>query len=151
MSLKKVVLGFSTGLILTGCMSAGEHREAVSTGPSTFSLGKVQTSVKKGMGQDQVVSSLGSPNIVTTDEHGHEIWVYDKISTEGAYSASSGGGGIGAIGGGLIGSALLGGIGGVDGNRRAGAYENTQKTLTVTIKFDRQKHVQDMNYHQSKF
>lgn len=94
---------------------------------------------------------MGSPNILTTDNQGHETWVYDKVSTEGAYSTSSGGGGIGALGGGLIGHALLGGLGSVGGNQKAGAYENTQRTLTVMIKFDRQKKVQSINYHQSKF
>jgi len=103
------------------------------------------------MPQDQVVSSLGSPNIVTNDDQGNETWVYDKIATESAYSASSGGGGLGAIGGGLIGSALLGGIGSVGGNQSAGAYETTQKTLTVMIKFDPQRRVSTINYHQSKF
>jgi len=106
MNLKNVFIGLSACALLTACMSASEHRSAVSSGPSTFTLGKVQSSVSQGMGQDQVIASLGSPNIVTNDNHGQETWVYDKISTEGAYSSSSGGAGIGALGGGLIGSAL---------------------------------------------
>ncbi|OJW48502.1 MAG: hypothetical protein BGO67_04525 [Alphaproteobacteria bacterium 41-28] len=124
-----------TGTLLTACMSAQEHRQDVGAGPSTFTLGMVQSSVQKGMPQDQVVAFLGSPNIVTTDEHGNESWVYDKISSEAAHSSSSGGGGLIFFG----------------GQKSAGAYETSQKTLTVMIKFDHLKRVQSLNYHQSKF
>lgn len=140
-----------TGTLLSACMTAQEHKQEVSSGPSTFTLGKVQSSVREGMSQDQVVSCLGSPNIVTKDDGGTETWVYDKIASESAYSSSSGGGSVGALGGGLIGSALLGGIGSVGGNKSAGAYETTQKTLTVMIKFTPQRQVSSINYHQSKF
>ena len=34
---------------------------------------------------------MGAPNIVTTDEDRREVWIYDKIATEAAYSTSSGG------------------------------------------------------------
>lgn len=131
-----VILALTTSL-LTACKSAQEHRHDVTAGqgPSTFSLGNVQSSIHKGMPQDQVIASLGSPNIVTNDEAGHETWVYDKISTEAAHSSSSGGAG-------LI-------LFGVQGN--AGAYETTQKTLTVMIKFDGHRHVKSIQYHQSKF
>lgn len=137
MNFKDPVTFAFTGICLTGCMSAQEHRQDVVAcqGPSTFSLGKVQSSIRQGMAQDQVVAYLGSPNIVTTDDHGQETWVYDKISSEGAHSSSSGGG-----------SLILFG-----GQRNAGAYETTQKTLTVMIKFDPRKRVDTINYHQSKF
>lgn len=137
MKTKQIAILALSGMILTACRSAQEHRLDVTAnqGPSTFTLGKVQSSIQKGMPQDQVIASLGSPNIVTNDDHGNETWVYDKISSEGAHSSSSGGGTL----------ILLG------GQSNAGAYETTQKTLTVMIKFDRTKHVQSLNYHQSKF
>ena len=130
MHFKNVAIIILTGALLTACMNAKDHRAAVTEGPSTFTLGKVQSSVRQGMPQDHVVACLGSPNIVTNDEHGNETWVYDKIASEGAYSSSKGG---------------------FFDMRSSGAYENTQKTLTVMIKFDRQKRVQSLNYHQSKF
>jgi outer membrane protein assembly factor BamE (lipoprotein component of BamABCDE complex) len=125
------------GLLLTACMSAQEHRQDVTAGqgPSTFTLGKVQSCLHQGMAQDQVIASLGAPNIVTTDKNGHETWVYDKISSEGAHSSSSGGGGLILFG----------------AQKNAGAYETTQKTLTVMIKFNHKKHIQSIDYHQSKF
>lgn len=129
--------GFSmlilTAFLITACKNAAELREEVAAGqgPSTFSLGKVQCTIREGMAQEQVIASLGSPNIVTNDDQGHETWVYDKIATEGAYSTSAGGF--------------------IFWGNRAGAYETTQKTLTVLLKFDAQKRVKSINYHQSKF
>src|SRR3990167_6370662 len=99
------------GTMLAGCMTAQEHKQDVAGGPSTFTLGKVQSSIHQGMSQEQVLTHLGSPNIVTkNDDTGKEVWVYDKISSESAHSASSGGGGVGGLGGGLIGTVLLGAI-----------------------------------------
>ncbi len=132
MNIKNIAFISIAGALLSACMSAKEHREDVTSGPSTFALGKAQASLRQGMSQDQVVSALGTPNIVTTDKQGAETWVYDKVSSEGAYSSSAGG--------------FLFFLGG-----GAGAYETTQKTLTVMIKFDRQKRIHTIDYHQSKF
>ena len=33
---------------------------------------------------------LALPNIVSTDEERREVWIYDKIATDTAYSSSSG-------------------------------------------------------------
>ncbi len=135
MNFKNIATLIIGSTFLTACMSAQEHKQDVSGGPSTFTLGKVQSSIQKGMSQNQVIEALGSPNIVTNDEFGNETWVYDKIATEGAYSKSG-------LAGGLI---LFG------GQKDAGAYETTQKTLTVMLKFNRQKCISSIDYHQSKF
>ena len=137
MMYKNIIAISLTGVLLTACKSAQELRQDVTAGesPSTFTLGKVQSSIHEGMSQEQVLSSLGSPNIVTNDDHGVETWVYDKVSTEGARAASGGGGTLILFG----------------SSSKASAYEATQKTLTVMIKFDNRKHVQTVNYHQSKF
>ncbi len=135
MNIKPIVSIALTALALTACKSAQEHRQEVSSGPSTFSLGQVQTTIRQGMPQEQVVASLGSPNIVTNDEHGNETWVYDKISTESAHSSTAGGA-----------TLILLGF-----SSKAGASESSQKTLTVMVKFDNMKRVSSVNYHQSKF
>jgi hypothetical protein len=99
----------------------------------------------------EVASVLGSPNIVTSDEERRETWIYDKISTENAYSSSEGGVSALILGGAPVGSALLGGgLGGGYGSK-AGASSTTQKTLTVIIKFDKSSKVRDFAYHTSKF
>jgi outer membrane protein assembly factor BamE (lipoprotein component of BamABCDE complex) len=136
------------GLLLGGCMTAGEHRDAVRDDTKgRLSVGTVQREIHVGMSGAQVTEVLGAPNIVTTDENRREVWIYDKISTEVTYSKSEGGlaalifGAIGSGGGGLLGSA----------NQSAGASSQSQRTLTVVIKFDENKVVRDFSYHQSSF
>lgn len=119
----------------TGCM-AGSHRAAVSNeDKGSLTVGTVQREIKVGMTNAEVVDVLGAPNIVTTDEQRRENWVYDKISTEKAYSNSSG-----------YGTLLL-----IGGEGSSGASSTTQKTLTIIIKFDENGKVRDFAYHASKF
>ncbi len=95
----------------------------------------------------EVAQVLGSPNIVSTDEERREVWIYDKISTEEAYSTSQGG--VASLI--LVGltDVLLGGSGGLSGS--SGASSTSQRTLTVIIKFDENKQVRDFAYHTSRF
>jgi len=150
--MKKNLMVLSLVLFITGCVSASAHRQDVQdNGPNSLTVGKVQREIKLGMSSAQVAETLGSPNMVTTDEQRREVWVYDKIATEAAYSnsGSSYGGGVGA--GGTPGSSLI--LGGLLGGygRNAGAVSSTQKTLTVVIKFDNEGKVRDFAYNSSKF
>jgi len=143
---------FSVSLValsLTGCMTAAEHRADVQDNSGEkVTVGTVQKEIRIGMSGADVAAALGSPNIVTTDEKRREVWIYDKISTEVAYSKSSGGvsalifGGIGSGGGG---GATAG------GSSSSGASSTSQRTLTVIIKFDDAKKVRDFAYHTSRF
>ena len=134
--------------LIQGCKSASDHRRDVrdDTGEKV-TVGKVQAEIKTGMSGAEVVAILGSPNIVTTDENRQEAWVYDKFATESAYSTSSGG----------ISVLVLAGIGNVLGgaapsaNSSSGASSKSQKTLTIVIKFDKNKKVRDFAYHSSSF
>lgn len=120
---------------IVGC-TASAHRAAVSeqTG-ERLTVGTVQREIRVGMNGGEVIQVLNSPNIVSTDEHGHEVWIYDKISTEHVHSRSSGGGTI-----------LILGYG-----QKAGARSSSQRTLTIVIKFNEQKKVRDFAYHTSRF
>ena len=71
-----------------------------------MTVGVVQKEIRKGMSAADVAEVLGSPNIVTTDSEGREVWIYDKISTDVSYSQDSGGGGIAGAGGSNLGMAL---------------------------------------------
>jgi len=133
---------------LPGCMSASQHRADVSNPASDrVTVGTVQKEIRVGMSGAEVATVLGSPNIVSTDEERREVWIYDKISTDVAYSTSSGGLSALILGGG---SGVGGGVGGSAG-RNAGASSTSQKTLTVIIKFDDAKKVRDFAYHTSSF
>ena len=79
-----------------------------------------------------VIEILGSPSIVSTDTERREVWVYDKIATEFAYSNS--GGGLSSFILGFPSDVLFGGSGGY--NKNAGAASKSQRPLTIIIKFD---------------
>lgn len=124
--------------------SASKHVEEVrAEDTDRLTVGTVQKEIKLGMSGAEVAQALGSPNIVTTDSERRETWVYDKISTEVAYSKSGG-----AIVG-LVFSSSGGGLGG--GSADAGATRTSQRTLTVIINFDNDGLVRDFSYHSSQF
>lgn len=144
----RAVLTLLTAFLLTGCQTAAQHRANVQDDSTDrMTVGKVQKEIRVGMSGADVVQTLGSPNIVSTDEERREVWIYDKIATDQAYSSSSGG--VNALflgfGGGIAGG------GGVGGNSSAGASSTSQRTLTVIIKFDKESKVRDFAYHTSRF
>jgi len=121
-----------------------------------FTLGLVQSKVKKGMSQGEVAQVIGSPNMASKDRDGHETWIYDKVSsetkTEGKMKEKSSGFAVGGLGflGSLMG--IAGGIGSKKGQQEEKTnVKTTKKTLTVVIKFDKNSMVQEINYHMSKF
>lgn len=135
---KEMVVGlfFSCVTVLVSC-SAAKHAASTREGlqGNRLTVGTVQKEIRKSMSGAEVVSALGSPNIVSTDEQGREVWIYDKISTDRVQSESSG-----------YGTLILFGYQG-----SAGASSTSQQTLTIIIKFDHDKKVRDFAYHTSRF
>jgi len=145
--IKKGFLLLWVVLALTGCMTAAQHQQTLpSAEERKLTTGVVQKEIRKGMSQADVAAALGSPNLVTKDKKGVETWIYDKISTEYAYSTSSGG--VSALVLGWGGSAA--GLGGGSVNRSSGASSTTQRTLTVIIKFI-EGEVDEFTYRSSSF
>lgn len=132
--LKKSFLLLSILFVVSGCaQKASWHaNEVAKTEKSTLSIGTVQSQISKGMSGGQVAEVLGSPNIVSTDENGDEVWIYDKFYTESVASASNGT------------TFSLSNLG-------AGAARKSQSTMTVILKFDASKKVRDIAYHKSSF
>lgn len=129
--IKKVLLVLL--LLLTSCMTASEHRADIrdDTG-DRITVGKVQREIKVGLPSSSVIEILGSPNVVTTDEKRREVWVYDKIATERIYSQSQ--------------ESLI-----FWADDQVGASSQSQRTLTIIIKFDESSTVRDFAYHTSRF
>lgn len=150
--LSKSLLLFVATLVLAGCQSAAEHRAAVrDDSGDRVTVGTVQREIRVGMTNADVVQVLGSPNMVTTDEERREVWVYDKISTERAYSTSSGGVSALILGGALVGGGLVGGGVAPGYSASSGADATSQRTLTIVIKYDNENRVRDFAYRQSSF
>lgn len=135
-------------VLLAGCQSADFHRAAVQDNSTDrITVGKVQKEIRVGMSGADVAQALGSPNIVSTDEERREVWIYDKIATDHAYSSSSGGVNVLFLG---FGGAAAGAAG-IGGRASAGASSTSQRTLTVIVKFDKAGKVRDFAYHTSRF
>jgi len=121
--------------LLSGCTAQSHRADVLDRENDRISVGTVQREIKVGMSGSDVISSLGAPNMVTTDDKRRETWVYDKVSSERVSSSSSGGLWL-----------LLAGV-----NRSAGASSTAQRTLTIIIKFDEQGRVRDYSYRQASF
>lgn len=152
----RALVAIVSAAILAGCQTAAQHRADVdeamqNSGSNRLTLGLVQSQIKKGMSGGDVATVMGSPNIVSTDPNGNEVWIYDKIATDKAYSESNSGVNVGGGGGGFVGSGILGGTASVGGSSSAGASSTSQRTLTVVIKFNDKKMVRDVAYHTSRF
>jgi len=139
MTRKAIYFIFSVTLVsslLTGCQNAASHRSNVQDdSEDRITVGKVQREISIGMSGANVAQILGSPNIVSTDDKRREVWIYDKIATDTAYSSSTGG----------VNILVLGGY------SSSGASSSSQRTLTVIIKFDNNGKVRDFAYNTSRF
>lgn len=148
--IRTLIFIFPAILLSVGCKSTADHAKQMPVNQATSTtVGTVQKEIRQGMTQAEVAEVLGSPNIVTSEGQDKETWIYDKISTETAYSTSSGG--VSAlVFSAKLKSFLLGG--GASGNYQesTGVTSTTQKTLTVIIYFVGGK-VNDFKYHSSKF
>ena len=146
--IKRLILLYTILMALTGCATASRHNNQLgSMEEQRLTVAAVQREIQVGMSGAAVLSTLGSPNIVSTDDNRHEIWVYDRVSTEYVYSNS----GTGIIS--LLGAASGSVAGGLipTHNQNAGATRRSQRTLTIVIKFDEHKQVKDYSYHASRF
>ena len=119
--------------LLVGCLNPQDvHSSVKGDDKSTISVGVAQRSIKVGMPNASVAEALGSPNIVSTDEEGREVWIYDRVTTSVRATAANG--------------PLTLVVGGA-----AAASERSQSTLTIIVKFDKAGKVRDLAYHTSKF
>jgi outer membrane protein assembly factor BamE (lipoprotein component of BamABCDE complex) len=146
--MKTTFLLLISALIATACTSAGQHRAAVQDDTQDrMTVGTVQKEIFLGMTGADVLSVIGSPNIVSTDAERNEVWVYDKLATDVAYSDSQAG-----VLGLIFGPIGAGGAAGAGaGTYSSGARSTSQRTLTVVINFDADKRVRDFAYHTSRF
>ena len=109
----------------------------------------VQSQIKKGMAQAEVLEVLGSPNIVTKNSSGNEVWTYDKISSSQSSSNNASA---------TYGQAQLGKgfwaflFGGTTNSVQSSSNRDVEsKSLTVIITFNNDKIVSDFTYQSLKY
>ena len=80
--MKNIIIAIISSMIMFNCAPPEPiFIEVPVEKDDKLTLGKVQSQIKKGMNQTEVLEVLGSPNIVTKNSSGNEVWTYDKIGT----------------------------------------------------------------------
>jgi outer membrane protein assembly factor BamE (lipoprotein component of BamABCDE complex) len=130
---RTLILIAASTFILGGCAT---QPKPVTTRNSELTHGNVQMNLKVGeTTQTQVLEVFGAPNITSTDGSGQEVWTYQRSASVTQSSSSSSGWTI-----------LLAGS-----NRSAAGFEQTQRTMTLIIKFSDKKLVSDFRSRASEF
>jgi outer membrane protein assembly factor BamE (lipoprotein component of BamABCDE complex) len=117
-----LLLTLPAALLLSGCAPVATipQRQADA---QKITLGFVQSRIKAGASGDDVVTVLGSPNIITTADNGNETWIYDKVSTdEETYT-------------GIL----------------SEVKSKSTRTMMVVIKFDASRKVSSVQYRQTTY
>ena len=129
-----MAVAFASIIILSGCaQKASWHADEVKKSEkSNLTVGEVQRNIEKGMPSSKVAETLGSPNVVSTDENGNEVWIYDRFYTDKVASGSDGT------------TLTLSDVG-------AGATRTSQSSITIIIKYDNNNKVRKTAYHKSSF
>lgn len=128
-----LALLIATGLC-TGC--APTNTRPVTQRNSSLTTGNVEMHVKVGATtKAQVLETFGAPNITTTDGSGKEVWVYQRAATVSQSSSRSN-----------YWTVILTG-----GSGSASGFEQTQRMMTLIIKFGGDGVVSDFSSRSSQF
>lgn len=127
-----------TALLAAGCAQV-PPRGVGTDAKNPLTTGQVQITLKKDVTtQSEVVEVFGSPNLVSLNADGVEVWTYQKHATVAAASSSS-----------SYGTIILFG-----GSQSAAGFEQSSRTMTLIIKFkeiDGVKRVVDFSSRSSSF
>lgn len=132
---------------VTGCAARGARPSEPAAPERELTAGLVQREIREGTDAARVVEALGSPNIVTRDDRGRDVWVYDRVSSERVEIARD----VAAL---PITHLPLGAGGAifiVAGRDSHTEVRTTQKTLTVVVRFDDAARVASVSLHASRF
>lgn len=128
--MKKILI-----LMILFSLTACTHPNNIAPDATNLTVGKVQGEIVEGMPASDVAAILGSPNIVTTDEKRREVWIYDKVSSNSVNTTNAG-----------YGSLLI-----LGASSSQSHSTTTQRTLTIIIKFNKDKKVRDFAYNYTQF
>lgn len=115
---------------------------------NTLTHGMVQMTLNVGQTtQAEILENFGGPNITSIDGSGQEMWVYDRHAT--VTSDSSSGFSIGMLIG--AGGGAVGGGAGLGFGKKKSRSSQSSRSMTLIIKFDKNKIVSDFKSRSSSF
>jgi len=119
---------------LSACALFSQSSERIND-EKEITAGLIKKEIRVGLSGADVINALGSPNIITRDSKGKEVWVYDKIYAQAEWTSSS-----------QYGTILILGF-----FKETRKLKTSQKTLTLIITFDNEGKVESFSYHYSRF
>ncbi len=123
-------------LLIVLSISAGGVYAAPKEEKSSLTHGQVQLTLKKGKTTKlEVLETFGSPNITTYDASGREVWTYQKHATIAKSEAKE-----------SFGTIILFGA-----SKSVAGFEQSSKTMTLIIKFDKKDRVYDFRSRFTSF
>ena len=127
--------------------------QAGSAQKSRLTPGMVKKTIKTGATtQTEIIATFGSPNIVTRDKAGREVWTYDVQRVSYSAVASERAGSLGVSGAGIIDSSTaVGGAAGVSGQTSGTVGQVSSSTFTLMITFDENETVTDYKMMSTQF
>ena len=135
-------------LLLTICLSIFTMPVMAQDEQNSVTHGNVQLHlVVEETTQYEVIEVFGAPNITTIDGSGQEVWVFRRHATVASSESKSGGFMIGIFGGG----GGVGAGGGAGFNKSKTGFEQSSRSMTLVIKFDKAKVVSDFSSRSSSF
>lgn len=129
----KILTLFLVATFIAGCSS---NQNSTDSAKNPFTQGNVTLRIKKGKTtQEEVLNVFGAPNIVTKDAEGLEVWTYQKFATVSQGTQSDG-----------YATIILAG-----GSSSSTRFEQTQRTMTLILKFDTNNVVKEFSSRSSEF
>jgi len=120
--------------LLGGCVQGPSN--PVAQRNSALTTGNVELHIKTGVTtKAQVLEAFGAPNITTTDGSGHEVWTYQRAATVSQ-----------ATSGRNYWTVILAG-----GGSDASGFEQSQCTMTLIMKFNKNDLVSGFRSRYSQF
>lgn len=118
----QVLLSLFCLSLLVGCAS----QKSAQTTQNPYTQGNVTLTLKKGVTtQSQVLETFGAPNIVTQNDDGSEIWIYQKDNVLTTSDSSD-----------SFATLIL-----IGTSHNKNQTEQSARTMTLRITFDKTKHV----------
>jgi outer membrane protein assembly factor BamE (lipoprotein component of BamABCDE complex) len=131
---RSAILAVAVACAAAACVQT--PNQPVTTRNSELTHGNVQLNLKVGQtSQAQVLEAFGAPNVTTIDGSGQEVWMYQRHATVSQNSSSSN-----------YWTVVLFG-----GSNKAAGFEESQRTMTLLIKFDDKKVISDFRSRSSEF
>lgn len=130
----KILISAISVILLAGC-AASVPQAVEQNEKNRLTTGQVQITLKKNeTTQTEVLETFGSPNLVTVNSEGEEVWTYQRHATVANSSNSS-----------AYGTIILFGA-----STRAAGFEQSTRTMTLIIKFKEINGVKRVSDFQSR-